>query len=313
MAIWLLLWHILKMWPGEQWWPVAVVTYFMPWIALGLVPLVGLAWLMHLRILRWMLLLVLLLFTVRLMPLFVKLPAKAQGPELEVMSFNVHQHNRDASAVTAVILAENPDIVALQEVHSLLMADAMQLLQERYPHNTLSFSLQGQVLLSRYPLELLSDQYSYHYQAALVHHPQGTITLLNVHAPTLFPRHWKRNLEQQYRFVKALTDEIAAIEEPLLVVGDFNTTDQSQSYAMLREHLLDAFQTSGWGFGFSYPATRKLGLPLPGPVVRIDYVFYSEHFSACRTWVLKEAGGSDHRPLLSVLCVSESAWEGGYQ
>jgi endonuclease/exonuclease/phosphatase (EEP) superfamily protein YafD len=85
------------------------------------------------------------------------------------------------------------------------------------------------------------------------------------------------------------------------VVGDFNTTPQSENYALLCSHLRDAFLDSGWGSGFTYPATPKFGIRLPTPLVRIDYIFYSEHFGSLDSRVLRDSGGSDHRPAVPIM------------
>jgi endonuclease/exonuclease/phosphatase family metal-dependent hydrolase len=98
-----------------------------------------------------------------------------------------------------------------------------------------------------------------------------------------------------------VTAQIAEIEGPLLVVGDFNTTPQSENYALLRRQLRDAFLDSGRGFGFSYPATPKFGIRLPWPLVRIDYIFHSDHLASYDTRALVNSGGSDHRPVVSEL------------
>jgi endonuclease/exonuclease/phosphatase family metal-dependent hydrolase len=88
---------------------------------------------------------------------------------------------------------------------------------------------------------------------------------------------------------------------PVLLLGDLNMTDQSPAYRFLAAELQDAHRQAGWGFGFTYPYRLRLGgLPVPGPVVRIDYILFSEHY--CATWTrVACGGGSDHCYLVAEL------------
>ena len=46
---------------------------------------------------------------------------------------------------------------------------------------------------------------------------------------------------------------------PLIVIGDFNLTDQQSLYTSLTRHLRDAHREGGWGMGFTFtplPAAR---------------------------------------------------------
>ncbi len=304
VAIWLILWNILRWWPGERWWPVAAVNYFTPWVGLALLPLIALAWLIGQRALSLALLVAALLIGVHLAPhFFLKTPTPTGGHLLKVMTYNVHQRSEAAEPIIARILEEDADIVALQELTPDMSEQMARRLGERYPYHTLQpdQSRWGQGLLSRYPLAQLSKMPNYRYQSAVVETPAGEITVLNIHTPSLYPFDWKEDWERQQAFVQGLADEIATTEGPLVVAGDFNTTPQSENYGMLRDHLRDAFLDSGWGLGFTFPATPKFGIRLPTPLVRIDYIFHSEQFTSQNTRVLKDSGGSDHRPVVSVL------------
>lgn len=303
-AVWLLLWNVLRWWPGERWWPVAVANYFTPWLGLALLPVITLTWLCRQRALSLAFLLAALLIGMRFIPLFfLKSPPPAGAYTLKVMTFNVHQRNLNVETILHIILKEDADIVALQELIPSVSERLLQALEERYAYHTLGSDqpVRGQGLLSRYALEQVSEGPDYRYQSAVVQTPKGRVTVLNIHTPSLFPFGWREDWEQQRRFMQNLAVQVSNIEDPLLVVGDFNTTPQSENYGLIRRYLRDAFLDSGWGFGFTYPATPKFGIRLPSPLVRIDYIFHSQHFTANDTRVLKNSGGSDHRPVVSVL------------
>jgi vancomycin resistance protein VanJ len=303
-AIGLLLWNVFRVWPGERLWPVAAVNYALPWIGLGLIPLIALTWLFRQRALSLAFVAALFLIGVHLAPHFLLKPSPPPGGfPLRVMTFNVHQRNEHITSIVDAIVAEDPDVVALQELVPSVSERLAAALEERYPYHTLRSDqpVEGQGLLSRYPLEMVSVESAYRFQSAVVQTPGGRVTLLNIHTPSLFPIGWRKDWQRQREFVEELVAQIRGIEGPLLVVGDFNTTPQSENYRLMRRYLRDAFVDSGWGLGFSYPATPKFGIRLPWPLVRIDYIFYNDHLAPHETWVLKENGGSDHRPLVSVL------------
>jgi endonuclease/exonuclease/phosphatase (EEP) superfamily protein YafD len=96
--------------------------------------------------------------------------------------------------------------------------------------------------------------------------------------------------------LRALLARLEGIEGPLVVIGDFNTTDQQSLYAPLTRRLRDAHRESGWGMGFTFLSGRGAGLP----VWRIDYVFHSLDLLALSARV-GERGGSDHRPVIARL------------
>jgi vancomycin resistance protein VanJ len=90
---------------------------------------------------------------------------------------------------------------------------------------------------------------------------------------------------------------------PTIAAGDFNLTDQSQDYYYLRAVMQDAFRTAGVGFGFTFPngwdlklLLKQLNWKLTFPLVRLDYVWYSQHWGAKSAKVLP-AIGSEHLPV----------------
>ena len=77
-------------------------------------------------------------------------------------------------------------------------------------------------------------------------------------------------------------------------------------YQKFNQYLQDAYWETGWGFGFSYPASpyKFMEMPFPtGPLWRIDHVFHSQHFSVISARTLTNAGGSDHLPVVVELSI----------
>jgi len=249
-----------------------------------------------------------LLIFIRFVPMFImNSPSSPTGPTFKIMTFNLYKHNTNLEGIVSTIEEEDPDIIALQELVPNVAERLLTELEERYPYHTLRSDqpVEGQGLMSRYEMHQVSSIPDYRFLSAKVDLPQGEITVFNVHAPKITPWRWEKAWEEQRAFIQDLFAQTSKIQSPVLIVGDFNTTPLSQNYVLLRQEYYDAFADSGNGFGFTYPAREKLGIKLPWPLVRIDFIFHSENLISHETKVLTDAGGSDHRPVVSILSSPE--------
>jgi endonuclease/exonuclease/phosphatase (EEP) superfamily protein YafD len=99
---------------------------------------------------------------------------------------------------------------------------------------------------------------------------------------------------------------------PAILLGDFNLADWWGEYAYLRSTgLKDAFFEAGIERGHTLPrrigpwkrflALNRLlsGLSLV-PMVRVDYIWYTEPLKCLQAWVGQDTG-SDHLPVLAVM------------
>jgi endonuclease/exonuclease/phosphatase (EEP) superfamily protein YafD len=121
------------------------------------------------------------------------------------------------------------------------------------------------------------------------------VSLWNVHT-------WKaiRSTVKQHAQVRALADAVNQQDGAVIVAGDFNATELTETYGMMAQHLDNAHAVAGFGFGFTFPSrARRLGTFLP--FLRIDHIFYSEHFEALDCTVGADSGGSDHFPVVATL------------
>jgi vancomycin resistance protein VanJ len=302
-----LIWYALHWWTGDRFLPVRLVNYFMPWLLAGLIPGLAAAGLARRRWLALALIVPTAATGLTFAPLFLPplTTALASGTSFKIMSYNVWYKNADISGLGQVIRQERPDILFLQELTPPIVNRLERELADLYPEGKLYLAYEPrtyQGIISRYPLTPLNTaEDRAEAQKVRVQTPIGTIAVWNIHPRPPLP--WSR----QYKHLAAVAKQIAAIDGPLIVAGDFNTTDQSETYRLVNRYLHNAHWQAGWGFGFTFPAHAPYlkGIPVIIPVIRIDHIFYSRHFFARHARTLSESGGSDHFPVVAELSLIE--------
>lgn len=261
-----------------------------------------------------------------LVPLF--LPRLEDTPNMvfrmKVMSFNVWINNPsdDLPAIGDAIARENPDVIALQEIDSDLLAELKVQLDERRPGQfvfMLGDPTTQQAFISRYPLALVGSEieHSRLFKVTAMT-PEGDMPIWSIHAyrtNLLGGRNFlsyrnpdlHRSPDEQFGW---LANEIKAATGPLIVLGDFNLPYHAQPLQDLK--LKEAHQEAGWLFGFTFPASsahsRQISLfgdsvpvSAPIPLVRLDHIFYNYRWHATRAETPSNAAGSDHAPVVAEL------------
>lgn len=315
-------WFVLRFYPGDQWTPVRLANYFTPWLIFGLLLSLLIAFATRQRWLLAISFVIMLGLNGPLRPVLTSYSGQAQAkPEvknstmsLRVMTYNVNFKNRNAAGVADMIRHELPDVIAFQEMTYDLLDMLQAELKTDYPHTLVddSWAL-PLVLMSRYPLEPQAKPVdAVRAQHAAVETPNGTIVLWNLHPNPAVLKGW----ESQRKLIATVAQEISRETRPLIVVGDFNATDQSDNYFLIADHLTDVHRSAGDGFDFTFPDFEaaiaadqpwymRLALQVP-PLIRIDHVFVSDHFTPQAYEVLPHSLGSDHRPVLATMQLDES-------
>jgi vancomycin resistance protein VanJ len=292
-------------------WPpfLALVNNFVPLLFIPLPVTLSLAWLVKSRLALFSQLIVFsffmmlygLFFLPRLHPL-----TPPSGEPLTAMTFNLGAYRSPPEILAATIEAEEADIVAIQELTPAASKFLKERLSRRYPHHLMGIDIGSTGLLSRYPI------LSYHWFQPLRHGRSGLhatldfkgkplhVIVIHLYSPGIS---WYRSSillptglyyeDQTYEIAEIMT-YIVELKEPILLLGDFNMSDQNRAYAQLTGAVHDAHREAGWGFGFTFPNQVQMGdIPLPTPLVRIDYIFHSDQIYAEHSHV-GCAGGSDH-------------------
>jgi endonuclease/exonuclease/phosphatase (EEP) superfamily protein YafD len=219
------------------------------------------------------------------------------------MTYNAYIRNSDADQIASIVKEHHPDIVGLHELRKGVAEALENRLSEQYPYLEIESGCCG--ILSRYPIldyqtfQLGEDRA----QQATLDLDGRPVNVFNVHLQIplettsgsfdLSSTEYVNDLRDAN--VQDLLSRLGAMDTPVIVIGDFNLTDQQRSYAALTHRLRDAHHESGWGMGFT---ARILSLGLP--MWRIDYVFYSPQLVALRT-AFGDFGASDHRPVIAEL------------
>lgn len=308
-------WQLLRFYPGDRWVLVRLAGYFAPWLFLGLGP--GLVIALIARQYRVAVVCAGLMFVMAgqfgFLPQPPLQPAQADselaGQTLKVMTFNANFRNRNAAGIAEMLRQESPDLVAFQEMKAPIFEPLRAEIEADYPYILIDeSSFLPLVLASRYPLTAQpKPAEAIRAQHAAVELPSGPVDIWNVHPNTAIASGW----ESQRELLAIVAAEIAHHPGPVIVLGDFNTTPQSENYWLVARHLIDVHHEVGRGFGFSFADLRmalnpqqpwaiRALLHLP-PLVRIDHILVSHHFTPQQASVLPASFGSDHRPVVAVV------------
>ncbi|MQY02849.1 endonuclease/exonuclease/phosphatase family protein [Actinomadura macrotermitis] len=203
------------------------------------------------------------------------------GPyDLRAMSQNMYAGNTEPAATTARLLADRPDVLALEEMRQ---GAATRKLDAAYPHHV----VKGTVgLWSRFPVSGarivdLDIGWPRALRATLTT-PRGPLTVYVAHLGSARPGQTrKRDITMDHLAAAVRADRSGRV----LLLGDLNTAATDRKLGALVPGLREAQRAAGTGLGFTWPASF--------PVTRPDHILYRGlrpvHAAAVRT------PGSDHR------------------
>src|SRR5216684_3383007 len=235
---------------------------------------------------------------------------------LRVMTYNIHvcvgmDKKLDLPRIAAVINAQHPDLVGLQEVDRGVtrtqrideIAELSKLTRMDY---AFAFNLRyqggqyGVAILSRLPIRATDHRL---YQNTREAERRGFIRAeVNVGRRTV--NFVTTHLDYQYedgRLFEArqLLSALKDLKSPLIVVGDFNDIPAGQAYQLMRYQFGDAWtENRAADEGFSYPADK--------PAKRIDYIFFrsTDRVRTKRAWIVNTLA-SDHVPVVADLKIEK--------
>ena len=210
--------------------------------------------------------------------------------DVEVLFSNVYFRNQRLDAMVTEILRADADVVVLAELDRRT-GTLLDQLADAYPYRVdcLAHWSCDSAILSRLPLlEDLSDWQAERriaMSAARIATAFGPIAIAGVHLDQPLP---PRRLWRQERQVDGLLEMLARIDDPLLLVGDFN----SAPWARLMRGLAEATGLEiAWGIEGTWPAM------LPWPMrIAIDHALTGQGLVLLDRAVI-HLPGTDHKAL----------------
>lgn len=293
--------------PSLAWW-VELSNMLAPFFFVPLVVLIPLAawvrWRPLLGVVAALTIVGAAMFGARLLP---RAAAATGGTSLRVMTFNHLFANTRVEQIVDEIRAQNADVIALQELSNPMAQALAQSLHDTYPYQYLRpfDNPQGLGIISRFPFSTTAEtQNNVRGQQVTLAIGGQSLTIMNIHlgAPVIYGRKIAGipivtgyDASSPTRQVGRLSQLIDAIDGPLVVMGDFNTSDREPRYQQLATRLHDAFRETNWGFGFTFPDHKRFGpITIPFPVMRIDYVWSKNGVLPTAARVECHNTGADH-------------------
>jgi endonuclease/exonuclease/phosphatase (EEP) superfamily protein YafD len=226
-----------------------------------------------------------------LQPSLIPARAAQDAPaHIDVLFHNIYWDNHRLEALTDEILRRSPDVVILAEVERQT-EPMLARLAEAYPYRVdcLAHWTCDTAVFSRLPV--LEDLSAWHgadrmaMSAARLATPFGPIVVAGVHLDQPLP---PGRLRVQERQVAKLIDMLAPIEDPLLLVGDFNASPWGR---VMRGLADGAGLEIAHGIEGTWPAT------LPWPMrIAIDHALTGRGLVLLAREVVR-LPGSDHKAL----------------
>lgn len=212
---------------------------------------------------------------------------------------NVYTSNNQYSKLIQVIKNELPDIVVLQEVDRLWIENLSEI-NELYPYQKIQTREDnfGIVLYSRLPITKSEIIYP---GTALI--PTIQVTILAGEEPIqIIATHPLPPISKSYATARnsqleSIANLIKSIKEPVVLIGDLNTTMWSFQYKELVEVSALINARKGFGIHATWPS-QFLALGIP-----IDHLLYSREFILSDFRALKDIG-SDHLPIMASLSLN---------
>jgi endonuclease/exonuclease/phosphatase (EEP) superfamily protein YafD len=254
--------------------------------------------------------------------------APAPANAVRIVTANLHGLQADPRVLDEFLSRTQPDVVTFQDFDPRLrlrfFADAGGGWQARYSH--------GVMVASRWPITQIAAGWTDDLVAAppeaepadapgddsddpegrrgavgryLVHAPSGdfeiaALHLVSPHLALSMMRIDRRrsamllaqNGRRRARESAALAEQLRRDSLPLIIAGDFNTTEDSPIFRNAWSTYRDAFVESGIGFGTTYARHRTW--------LRIDHVLHDGQWTCLRCFTSGDVG-SGHRAVFAEL------------
>ncbi|MGC1308301.1 MAG: endonuclease/exonuclease/phosphatase family protein [Phormidesmis sp.] len=245
------------------------------------------------------------LLSVQIIPWYFPPSQSETAANYRVMSTNLNVANSNATEVIKLTKKEQPDLALFIEVNDS-MAKQLDTLKAVLPYssNQLTPYQPGIVLYSKDPLtDLEIRKFDTNNAVNLTAHIQTKNRQLSIVAIHPLPPIRREFFDDRNKVFRAVSDYIQQQTDPVLLIGDFNTTMWSPFYQMLAYETglkntrkgLGTFPT--WPANMSYHLTPKLNIFTKLFQIPIDQCLVSSSLDVVRMHTGSDVG-SDHLPIV---------------
>ncbi len=225
---------------------------------------------------------------------------------IRIMTYNVKGGRRDAAAIAADITRYHPDILLMQDQQGVLQGIVGKLLKSwnvRYDYQFVIASHFPILNTEQMPGDTNPDMHCCLRATLMANGTPVTVYDVHLRSPregllslkTGHTAHMLHNIAERLQESARLKNYLLHEHGPLLVAGDFNSTDWALALRnCFAAGLHDAFLQAGRGYGYTYGQYT----PLHTPFMRIDHILTGRGWQA--NWLTTgNALGSDHRPVIA--------------
>ena len=220
-------------------------------------------------------------------------PVAGPAARVRVLTFSTFYANPQPKALHAMITAERPDVVLLQEADGNVHDEVVSLLPRFHRVKGCSEASCHLVILSRWPARRVRVRFAArgtHIDALMgeVLAPFGTFRVLNVHLPRPYREEAAPTMDNLANTLKG------SIHRPLVLGGDFNSATGSFGLARFERQSQLIRQE---GYAPTYPANRAVPA-----FAGIDHLFTDARWSG-RGCHRTKAAYSDHHGIVCDLAL----------
>ncbi|NSL88160.1 endonuclease/exonuclease/phosphatase family protein [Chitinophaga solisilvae] len=235
----------------------------------------------------------------------------AQTQKVKVLTYNIHHGENmkgilDLQGIANVILATNPDLVALQEVDSVTQRTGktdqlkeLAAITGMYTYFAKAMDYggggYGTGILSRYPI---AGGITFSLPTITKGNEPRVAGIITVKLPgdsllQFASAHLDAEDKPADRIAQAnaLVEYFRMTQTPAILAGDFNAIPTAKEITTLKQLFTDATTQMGPTF------------PADSPRVKLDYIMVhpKQRWNVTGARIIEEAVASDHRPVLSEL------------
>lgn len=245
----------------------------------------------------------------------IQIGATANNPSWDVKKF-------DLDAIADVIKAQDPDIVALQEVDRFRsrsgQVDQVAYLAEKlgmyWAYSPSYFDIEttkgrgmyGNAILSKYPIitnyahtlwrrgELLAGEYDWVIEKRSILEAKIQI---NERFVNVFSTHLSTTADQRKKQTEEIRSLLNQMRGPKILMGDFNAKPEDPEMKTILARYVDAMDVA------SVKGSQRATWPNGSKSTEvIDYILLSKDWDVLEAYVVvDDTGASDHNPIVAII------------